>query len=84
MASLVVPLCIFAIGFKSTEELLLMPQTLEEHMQDVEDADHYSITSSTSFIRLHNAKDEEEIAMVTRWFFFFFCGVIIDEMYGRM
>ncbi|XP_041464047.1 transient receptor potential cation channel subfamily M member 3-like isoform X2 [Lytechinus variegatus] len=66
ITSLLFPVCIFAIGFKTTEELLLMPQTLEEHMQDVEDADRPSITSSTSFTRLHNIKEEEEIPMSER------------------
>ncbi|XP_071505230.1 transient receptor potential cation channel subfamily M member 3-like [Diadema antillarum] len=66
ITSLLFPACIFAIGFKSTEELLLMPQTLEEHMQDVEDADRPSFTSSTSFTRLHNAIEEEEIEMAER------------------
>ena len=41
------PSILFLLEFKSKEELQLMPQTMEEHIQDLEDSDSDSDTVSS-------------------------------------
>lgn len=52
ISALIFPPAIFAIEFKSAKELQYMPQTQEEHEQDLEAQDSSSINSSESVNRL--------------------------------
>ena len=46
---IVFPPYILALDFKSKEELQLMPQTMEEHMDELEDAASVADVSMSSF-----------------------------------
>lgn len=46
---IVFPPYIFALDFKSKEELQLMPQTMEEHLDELEDAASEADLSMSSF-----------------------------------
>ncbi|XP_065569239.1 transient receptor potential cation channel trpm-like isoform X2 [Artemia franciscana] len=58
LLGLLFPPAILTLQFKSKEELLLMPQTEEEHLYEIEEEEAPSETSS--FLDLHNANSKTD------------------------
>lgn len=58
------PSILFLLEFKSKEELQLMPQTMEEHIQELEDSDSDSDTASSD----SEASDINEVSLHDLYF----------------